>query len=48
MSTNAVTNKILALLEKSGWQRMARRERLMVGGLIVLVVGLLFFSLIVF
>jgi general secretion pathway protein M len=47
MSTTAFTKKLQALLDKSGWQRMAKREKLMVGGLIVMVVALLFFSLVI-
>ena len=34
------------LLEKSGWNRMAKREQIMVGGLAVVVVALLFFQFI--
>ncbi|MCF8055899.1 MAG: type II secretion system protein M [Desulfocapsa sp.] len=47
MSTTVFTKKLQSLLDKSGWQRMAKREKLMVGGLIVMVTALLFFSLIV-
>ena len=47
MSTPLLTKKLQFLLEKSGWKRMARREKFMVGGLIIMATALLFFSLIV-
>ena len=46
MSTPAAIKRLRILLEKSGWQRMARREKLMVGGLIIMVTAILFFSLV--
>ncbi len=47
MSTPFFSKKLQPLLEKSGWKRMARREKLMVGGLVIGVSALLFFTLIV-
>ncbi len=47
MSTSATTKRLRGLLEKTGWQRMDRREKLMVGGLVVMITALLFYSLVV-
>ena len=47
MSTFTLPKKLQLLLEKSGWQRMTRQEKFMVGGLIIVVTVLLFFSFVV-
>lgn len=46
MSISRPLFNIRAILDKTGWNRMARRERLMVGSLLAIVTGLLFFSLV--
>ena len=47
MSKLAFIKQLQLLIDKTGWKRMARREKLMVGGLIIMATALLFFSLIV-
>lgn len=47
MSKLAFIKQLQRLIDKTGWKRMARREKLMVGGLIIMATALLFFSLIV-
>ncbi len=47
MNKPLVTKTVQVLLDKSGWHRMARREKLMVGGLISAVSFFLVFSLLV-
>ena len=47
MSTSGVRKNLQPLVDKLGWQRMAKREKLMVGGLLVGVTCLLFYSLVV-
>ncbi|MEN8199418.1 MAG: type II secretion system protein GspM [Thermodesulfobacteriota bacterium] len=47
MNISPILTKVQPLLDKIGWQRMARQEKLMVSGLLGLVLLLLFFSLVV-
>ena len=45
MSRPSLSSRIQPLIDKIGWQRMAAREKLMVGGLVIGVCLLLFFQL---
>jgi general secretion pathway protein M len=46
MSPSRPSFNLQPILEKTGWNRMAKREQIMVGSLITVLTGLLFFSLV--
>jgi len=46
MNSSPLFLKFQTLLEKFGWNRMAKREQIMVGGLAAIVIALFFFSFI--